>query len=656
LTTAREKSIFDGKYICIMATTFPVPGSILRYNIDFDVFNKTLTFTDILANYTAFAGGKGLLSLVDPDGIIFYQNAGWATNNFSSPDTDSGTSTWTKVLSGVNYPVDSNGNVKLGFYTVNYKVQAGNGGLPPGLSTHRAKLDYIRPLVAVLMEDHVLQSTLVVTDNTSYNILHNALPVIPTITRLMTVKAPINPVTGSPVAADVTTSSKTITIGPDIFTEMYTTLLSTTALYNMELWDTAPFLIVHDTIAGDAYLKIKADTCFCTYYDCVAAVQLQMDGIIGSDPVEYNRLRKAKDKLNDYILLWIQAVSCGQDASRWCTAIKDVLLQTVPCDCAEEEGVPIEIYPIIGGGNSSPSSPSTFRFTFGLGSAGFPGSPHQYDVHEFTDTSGSYTKGDVYQYNGTSWVFQLNTMGSKGDAGHSVNSTSANVLHNDLSAVATSAGPTVQTLMSYVFPPNTLVNNGDQAKLKAIFQYAKNANGKASFLSWNAGVVASHYTDSTITDATKFVELAAEVNMINAISQLIVGGAKRSGGFINDPVVTNASADLSAAVNILASGQEDASVGGDITCKQLYVELHSQLTGNVVGASYFAQGVEAITGGSTLHIVFASAFGSADYTTGINAYDSSHQPIAWTMSNKTVNGFDIDSLDSGTIEWSAILS
>jgi len=83
-----------------MSTTNQLQGSALRFSVDFDVYSKTLTFTDVLQSYGAYAGAKGILSLVDPDGLTFYQNTGWATSDFSSPDTDSSVPTWRKSCQG----------------------------------------------------------------------------------------------------------------------------------------------------------------------------------------------------------------------------------------------------------------------------------------------------------------------------------------------------------------------------------------------------------------------------------------------------------------------------------------------------------------------------------------------------------------------------
>ena len=124
-----------------MATTTINP----IFRINFDVYNNTLTLTD-LAQYSSFGSGvKGIFTCVDPDGVIFYQNSGFATNNFSSPDINSGTSTWSKVLSSGNFPLDTSTNfVKLGGYMFYYKVSL-DGGSGYTEVSRSFNMDYVRP-------------------------------------------------------------------------------------------------------------------------------------------------------------------------------------------------------------------------------------------------------------------------------------------------------------------------------------------------------------------------------------------------------------------------------------------------------------------------------------------------------------------------------
>ncbi len=523
-----------------MAGTIPITAGVLKFSITFNLFAKTLTFTDLVQYYTPYGAMKGILSLVDPDGLIFYQNAGWPTQDFTRPDTNSTTPTWTKVLSGVNYPVDSAGNLKRGYYTINYMVTAGS--VPYVVSQKLWNMDYVKVTPSVVMDANVLASTLTVTDETLYNVLHNQVAVIPSTTRLMTIQYPKDPATGTPVEVDVTTALSTITIGPDIYTSIFTALLSTAAIYNLELWDAAPCLIVIDTIQDERILDIKADNCMCQYYDCIAAVQLQMDACYGTDPAQYNKLRIAKDQLNDYVLLYQWALSCGKDASRWCTLIKGVLLATIPCECAEDTGAPVEIIPVIGSGGSMPTA-STFKYTFGVGDAGFPAGAHALDVHEFTLTDTAvthvYNKSDIYQYSGTAWVFKLNSQGVPGADGST--GTSANIIWNDSSGTGTDAGYLEKTLDTITFKPNDYADAmGDVLHIYAMFEMAQNGDGKTMRLYFGGDVIIEKFTDMVVNTLNNMVvmemwitntgyntqDILAKLQMYNEVNSTFITKAK----------------------------------------------------------------------------------------------------------------------------------
>ena len=622
-------------------------GTDLRYRLTFDVFNNTLTFLDLLsANYTGTI--KGIISFLDPDGIIFYQNPGWATNDFSSPDISTGT--WSKAIP--NFPLEASTNfAKLGNYTVSYKVSIGSAVIE---SIKSFNLDYARPTPVIRMVANTNESTLNISDNSNYIVTHGGDNVIPAITYGQTLVAPVNPETGLPVVANVTSSQKTFSVGPNIYSRVYTDTLNNSLSYDFEKWDLLTWIVIQDTILGSKIEDVKDDTCMCAYYNCIASLQLQMDAVRGENVLQYNKLRKAKDSLNDYMGMYLWAVKCGQDSAYWCKKIKEILVVNTPCDCAQDDDAPHEIIPIFGSGGGTVITPSLFQYTFGTGDAGFPSTPHAGDIHQFTATDTAspnvYFKGDIYSYSGSAWTFRLNVMGAKGDPGASASGVSAITLYSDLTLSGTPAGTANTTLKTYTLPALTMVNNGDQLKILASYILTKNDNGKAAGITFNGDLVASFYSDALITDITKYLRLEAEVNRINLISQMTVGAAKRLGGFTNEPMQTLNSANLSNAVVINAMGQNDVAESNDLICNQLTVSLFSMVNGAILGNSNFAQGIVSTVGGTPLDIVFASTFASANYTLSINCYDSEGNPQTFTIDKnyKTTSGFRIETLVTGT--------
>jgi hypothetical protein len=625
-----------------------VPTSLV-FRVNFNVYANTITLSDL----HSYGGNySDIFSVIDPDGVITYQNPGWAANDFSSPDLTQ--ATLTKVIA---CPLDLSTNfAKLGNYTFLMKNSI-DGGATYSETSKVLTMDYVRPYPNISLVADTNSSTLKIADNTNYNVLHNGNPIIPSLTFSQILVAPINPVTGLPVVANVTSTQKTFTVGPDIYTRVYVDTIDTAAVYSLETWNNLVWAIVTDTILGSNKEDVKDDTCMCAYYQCIASLQLQMEMAEGKDPLEYTKLRKAMLLLDDYMNLYLWSVKCGKDSAYWCKKIRWILQIHVPCDCAQDDDAPHIIVPISGGGGGS-STPSTFVYTFGTGSSGFPVSPHAGDIHEFTDTSGVYNKGDIYQYNGTAWVFEMNTQGEKGDPGANASGVSAVNLYSDLTSSGTPAGTDNTTLKTYTLPAPSMVNNGDQLKILASYILAENDNGKAAGITFNGDLVASYYTDALITDLTKYLRLEAEVNRINLISQMTIGGAKRLGGFINEPMQTLDSANLANAVVINATGQNDAVSANDLICNQLSVSLFSMINGAILGSSAIAQGIATLVANTPLDISFASTFPSTNYTISFNAYDNTGNPqsVTFDKNYKLTTGFRAESIVDCQMEWTCILT
>jgi hypothetical protein len=394
----------------------------------------------------------------------------------------------------------------------------------------------------------------------------------------------------------------------------------------------------------------------CAYYQCIASLQAQLDAVDGNDPVEYRKLRHAKDRLNDYMGMYLWAVKCGKESAYWCKKIKEILLVTVPCDCAQDDDAPHIIVPISGGGGGS-ITPSTFKYTFGTGSAGFPVSPSAGDIHEFTDTSGAYNEADIYQYNGTAWAFELNTKGPKGDAGTDASGVSAVTIYSDLSPNGNPPGTTNTVLKTYTFPALTMVNNGDMIKILGMFTYAQTDDAKLSQITWNGDVVSQLYSDALVDPSSVNVRLEAEVNRVNLINQICNGIAIRGGGTVALPQVLS-TADLSNSVVITANGQSpDVATANEVICTQLSIMLFSMIHGAIIGSSNFAQGIAYTVGNTPLAIAFASTFASTSYSLSINCYDSLGNPQTFTVDKnlKLTTGFTIETLVDAIVEWTAIL-
>ena len=101
-------------------------SSILRVKKEFSLITGAITLTDLTnwagSNIIAPDTASVLLKLVSPTGAVVYQNIGYDTNNFGSPDFTLTTSVVSKTM-----PQDVNGNYITGTYTLYAKAQVVQG-------------------------------------------------------------------------------------------------------------------------------------------------------------------------------------------------------------------------------------------------------------------------------------------------------------------------------------------------------------------------------------------------------------------------------------------------------------------------------------------------------------------------------------------------
>jgi hypothetical protein len=611
-----------------------------------------LSFTDLIqtgySSYGTLANVKGICSFKDPDGIVFYQNAGWSLTapSFTAADIDGNVPTW--AFGNVDIPLTSSGLTKPGEYEFKYIVTV-DGGNTFVIVTKTYTFDFLSPNVVITYDLSCATSELTSTDETVYDVVSGGVLYSPSsTTRTHTIKEPLG--SGfSPTPGSAATAARTVggggTASTDLWTKTWQTTISTVVSYNLATWGAYTWIVVNDTVTGQNHIDVECDDCDCDLRQCMLNL--------------FNRWLSAKNgnkKLEqDLQTTWLEAVgywveyttakNCGLDTSVSCQKLKD-LLASVDCSCdPDTSDSSVRIVAISAG--TGGVTPSTFVFWVDTTnpSGGNPG-----------DIWYNSTTYIIYQNVANTWVAVGTIQGATGPAGaDGANATSASVLFNEITDSATPAGTGNTKLKTYAVPANTMVNNGDYLLIRALFQLGLNDNGKTLQICFNGDVVATHFTDALINASTKYVELVGIVHRKSVIAQLSSGGVSKYGGFTNTPVITAHTATLTANVDVDAYGQNTVASASDIICKQLSVELHSKMGGSVIGASYFDQGIANLVGTVSQTIAFATTFGSTLYTVSINAYDGANQPIAWTVSNKTVYGFDIISPDTGTAEWSAIL-
>jgi hypothetical protein len=232
--------------------------SAIRYRLHFDFVNDELTFIDSLqTEYNTLYGFvlanmKGLARVTDPSGSVIYQNAGWATDDFSSPDiTQDGT--WEKLLG--NIPVDVYGTHLKGNYIAEYKV---TNGVRTDYVSRDMYFDYADPEVTINLSANCLTSQLTSADVSTYNVSHNGTTISPlTISRLHKLVQPDGSgwTWGAP-NPDQTTSETVRIIGgggtasSDLWTRVWQSSITTDLTYVLEYWGAYPLIQVTTEVSG----------------------------------------------------------------------------------------------------------------------------------------------------------------------------------------------------------------------------------------------------------------------------------------------------------------------------------------------------------------------------------------------------------------------
>lgn len=630
-----------------MATN--LTNSLLRFRVTFDVANKHVSFLDglsalYLPTYgITLANIRGKVKITSPSGTVFYNDV--------SPVITGVTPVWT--ITNIDLPLDSDDNIESGTYTFTYYLSVDGGSAYTYTTSKEFVFDYASPSVKIDLSANVAQSTLTSVDSTEYDITHETGLITPTITRTHTIMYP----QGSGVS-NVVSAAATVKVGPNIWSRMFTVTVSSVLSYSVEDWGAyTGWAMITDTAEGIDYLDVKPDTCSCLYYDCIGAVVTLYENNKGVSPDDERYYKSIIDELEMYWMRYSQAVTCGKDGSAYCEKIRTLLINTVPCECANDDSKSREIIPITGGGGGGTTVTGS-KWTSGTGAAGLPVSPSSGDFHIFNADGGAYTTGDIYKYTGSAWVFQFNNAGADGtngtDGADGANGVA--VLINDISDDATPAGTSETDLKTYTMPVNMLIYDGDFVEIKSVFELANDEEEKTVAQYFGGDKIAEQFTDSLVSSANDIVKLTSKVNRTGSAAQFIESNVERTGSAAKLTTQT-ATKDLTSQVVIKATGKSGVATAGQIVCKQLLVVLNSVYQQAPVVLGGWAQGVESLTAGVTKTVTFTNPMPTTSYTIVVRAYDSGGNTydVYIDPANKTVNGFHMMTAANTTCEWEATI-
>ena len=545
-------------------------SSVPRFRATFILgVTNTMTLTDLLTTGYATYGTptKALFSVSDPDGLIIYQNTGYAAASFTSPDFNSASSLW--AVTGIVLPLDANGViVKRGTYTFNALYSIAGTVV---LVTKTYELKYVSPVVEINLSANCRTSELTSTDSTDYtNLGQDTIPLTTTLSRVHTVTKPAGSSANAPGSTTTTTITDTRVIGGGItaatrlWTRVWQTNIVTTLQYDLALWGIYTWVVVQDVVSGDDSIDVQCSNCACVLNTCWENLIIRWKDAEENYAINVNDLRY---KIALGAALWTDFYNlerCGEDTSYKCLEIRD-LLNSADCSCVGDDDTTSHVIVPWGAGAGS-SSPSTFAFTR---SASNP-------------TPGSGNAGDKH-INSATWHLWDNVSGTwidvgsiQGTAGNDGAAGSAQVMfYNNSPNVGTSAGTSLELLDSILLATPILYVPGDCIYVKGVFEFGLNDHGKTASIYLNGTSIASHFSDTEINATNKIVTIEAWVNIMDTNDQRIDTLVTRGGNCYPD--YTTLTLTTASGVTVKAYGQNAVATVNDIICRLLKVEVKNYI-------------------------------------------------------------------------------
>lgn len=309
----------------------------LLFSTKFNVVPATAKF--VFTDLSPYAGEgialtdvKGIFKIEGPSGVI-YNNT-----NFGSPDIIANASL---VFNTVSLPLDVDGNILAGTYTITYTIRV-TGGVQPGdyVKTSTVYFCYEAPEGDVEVTNSVRLAKVTSRDLTSYPISG----VMPTLTRTHSLYYP-----SSLVLSPTVSSTAEIQLSyPNVYTGTYTGKISTVASYVFTDGLIVDYLItaVDETIVDNKTL--------CDIYCGIKNLTNEM--LSAKSTGDFGKAGKIQETLSLVSILFTlydDAITCGKedDAAGWLNQIITLANITVGCGCTGDE--PTLVIPEGGGGSGN---------------------------------------------------------------------------------------------------------------------------------------------------------------------------------------------------------------------------------------------------------------------------------------------------------------
>ena len=330
-------------YFCVntksMATSAQIE-SVISISKSFNLVTGQLTVTDN-SNY---AGSLtlaspyriyGLFQIIDPNGTVVYVNSGYATDNFSSPDTDIANSDFTHV---VNIPTATGGGFIFGVYQINYTVKVvedfGTTNLPTNIVVKPDTGNLCKPYPDKCTNNFEYNCNTAIIKNTDTT----AYGAYSTLTRVHQLIPP--PLSNQPTQ----TGSQT--------TLIYNSGTPYTGTWSWKITSTLVYVVGNNTnitvqILGEGEQDVVCDTNFCKLLCVLLSYRKKFLQRLGKQNIP-------QQDWNDYDMAWNEftaayhAQLCGKSNEQiqtYINKIYDIIGIDDACDCGCNGETPTPILP-----------------------------------------------------------------------------------------------------------------------------------------------------------------------------------------------------------------------------------------------------------------------------------------------------------------------
>ena len=339
----------------------------VRYSCSFflNTDPKTLTITDLLqSGYAGYSGIninniKILVKVTSPSGQVLYINAGFGTSDFSSPDIYNGN--WS--LANIELALDSvTGNAETGIYTVDYKVST--DGTTMAFNAYRAITMFYEPFqTQASLSYSAISSQITSRDTTTYTLVENGVSYINQQSFILGRQQSFVGPAGSKSVVDAPSWLEEITFGgggtpeTDIWTGVWTSVITTEVIYHLATWGGDVSVIVYDTVSGGGTVTVGASACVCNVRQCILnLVERYKEALATGATVTINALREKVIKVNSAWMNFEIAERCGEPVDEFCQEIITIT-RGENCDC-DDSGDTQHIVPVatvsgaLGGGGT----------------------------------------------------------------------------------------------------------------------------------------------------------------------------------------------------------------------------------------------------------------------------------------------------------------